>query len=93
MTKDLFTELGGNVKPVTYLGRKGHWIEYDIDINGQPIKVPNDEEMIFGHLTKDFRSEFEAMMWLKGNRLQGRYLGHGFLDQVKRSLKWRDDLT
>lgn len=84
MAKDLFSEFGPNVKSArSTSGRKAHWIEYDIDINGQPIKVPNDEEMIFGHLTRDFRSEFEAMMWLKGNQLQGRYLGHGYLSDVK----------
>jgi hypothetical protein len=89
VVKDLFSQLEPNVKPArSTSGRNAHWIEYDIDMNGQPIKVPNDEEMIFGHLTRDFPSEFEAMIWLRGNRLQGRYLGHGYLDQVKGALKW-----
>lgn len=89
MAKDLFTELGGNVLPKrNFSAFRAHWVEYDIDINGQPIKVPNDEEIIFGHLTRGFKSEFEAMMWLKGNQLQGRYLGEGFLDQVGGCIRW-----
>jgi hypothetical protein len=86
VAKDLFTDLGGNIQPRSYFVTlaPAHWVEYDIDFSGHPIKVPNEEELIAGHLYKHFKSEFEALMWIKGYGLQARYLGHGVLNQIKR---------
>lgn len=76
--------LGSNVKPAKRGGIFAHWVEYDINANGQPIKLGADD-LIFGQLTKGFKSQMEALIWLKGNELQGVYLGEGTLEQLKKA--------
>jgi hypothetical protein len=82
-------ELGSNVPPSrTPKGWVGHWVEYDLDINAQPIKsIKTGDQQYYGQLTKRFDTQFEAVMWLKGYELQGRYLGYGYLDQVKNAFR------
>lgn len=86
--------LGSNVPPHNKLRKifspKGHWVEYDLGENGQPIKQSKEgDQAPFGQLTKWFATHFEAVMWLKGYELQGRYLGEGYLDQVKAAYRTR----
>lgn len=87
MARDLFTDLGGNIKPATAASSmlRAHWVEYDIDFSGQPIKLGNYDELIGGQLYRHFKSEFEALMWIKGYGLQARYLGEGHLHALKRT--------
>lgn len=79
-------ELGSNIPPPKRrLDFRGHWVEYDLGVDGQPIKKTKGEEdkKVYGQLTKRFDSQFEAVMWLAAYGLQGRYMGEGNLGSVK----------
>jgi hypothetical protein len=81
-------ELGSNVPPLlkTRPRRRGHWVVYDLDVNGKPAKKIKGGKA-YGQLTKRFDTQFEAVMWLAAYELRGHYLGEGYPDQLRHA--WR----